>query len=131
MDPGEFRLKNFIGEGEADAVGHRLQHVRFREVLQAALAAADWKKPKPGPNYGRGIALSGRHISGGDTGLVLTAEADGSFTILSPTVDQGSGTHTILRQLVAERCVCPSSRYAWSLAIQISHRATVACARAV
>src|SRR5262245_25469966 len=102
MDPGEFRLKNFIGEGETDAVGHQLHHVRFREVLQAALAAADWKKPKPRPNYGRGIALSGRHISGGDTGLVLTAESDGSFTILSPTIDQGSGTHTILRQLVAE-----------------------------
>ncbi|HEY7322643.1 MAG TPA: xanthine dehydrogenase family protein molybdopterin-binding subunit [Candidatus Binatia bacterium] len=106
MDPGEFRLKNFIGEGEQDAVGHALRHVRFREVLQAALDAADWKKPKPA-NFGRGIALSGRHISGGDTGLVLTAENDGSFTILSPTIDQGSGTHTILRQLVAEEMRVP------------------------
>jgi CO/xanthine dehydrogenase Mo-binding subunit len=102
MDPAEFRLKNFLGEGEQDAVGHPLHHVRFREVLQAALNAADWKKPKAGPSYGRGIALSGRHISGGDTGLILTAESDGSFTVLSPTIDQGSGTHTILRQLVAE-----------------------------
>src|SRR4029453_16351336 len=107
MDPSEFRLKNFLGEGEEDAVGHRLHHVRFREVLQAALDSAGWKKPKPGPNYGRGIALSGRHISGGDTGLVLTAETDGSFTILSPTVDQGSGQQTILRQLVAEEMRVP------------------------
>jgi CO/xanthine dehydrogenase Mo-binding subunit len=107
MDPAEFRLKNFIGEGEADAVGHALHHVRFREVLQAALDAAGWKKPKPGPHYGRGIALSGRHISGGDTGLVLSAEADGSFVILSPTIDQGSGTHTVLRQLVAEEMRVP------------------------
>jgi CO/xanthine dehydrogenase Mo-binding subunit len=107
MDPAEFRLKNFIGEGEEDAVGHPLHHVRFREVLQAALTAADWKKPKTGANYGRGIALSGRHISGGDTGLILTAESDGSFTILSPTIDQGSGTHTILRQLVAEEMRVP------------------------
>ena len=107
MDPAEFRLKNFIGEGEEDAVGHPLHHVRFREVLQAALNAADWKKPKTGANYGRGIALSGRHISGGDTGLILTAESDGSFTILSPTIDQGSGTHTILRQLVAEEMRVP------------------------
>jgi CO/xanthine dehydrogenase Mo-binding subunit len=107
MDPAEFRLKNFLDEGEEDAVGHALHHVRFREVLQAALKAADWKKPKAGANYGRGIALSGRHISGGDTGLILTAEADGSFTILSPTIDQGSGTHTILRQLVAEEMRVP------------------------
>lgn len=103
MDPAEFRLKNFLSEGEEDAIGHRIYHVRFREVLQAALEAANWKKTKPRPNYGRGISLSGRHISGGDTGLVLTAEPDGSFIILSPTVDQGSGTHTILRQLVAEQ----------------------------
>jgi CO/xanthine dehydrogenase Mo-binding subunit len=107
MDPAEFRLKNFLGEGEKDAVGQPLHHVRFREVLQAALKAADWKKPKAGTNYGRGIALSGRHISGGDTGLILTAEADGSFTVLSPTIDQGSGTHTILRQLIAEEMRVP------------------------
>jgi CO/xanthine dehydrogenase Mo-binding subunit len=107
MDPAEFRLKNFLREGEEDAVGHPLRNVRFREVLQAALDAAGWKKPKPKSNYGRGIALSGRHISGGDTGLILTAEADGSLTILSPTIDQGSGTHTILRQLVAEEMKLP------------------------
>jgi carbon-monoxide dehydrogenase large subunit len=107
MDPAEFRLKNFLREGEEDAVGHPLRNVRFREVLQAALDAAGWKKPKPRPNYGRGIALSGRHISGGDTGLILTAEADGGLTVLSPTIDQGSGTHTILRQLVAEEMKVP------------------------
>jgi CO/xanthine dehydrogenase Mo-binding subunit len=103
MDPAEFRLKNFLAEGEEDAVGHRLNNVRFREVLQAALDAAGWKKAKRGPNSGRGIALSGRHISGGDTGVILTAENDGRLTIVSPSIDQGSGTHTILRQLVAER----------------------------
>jgi CO/xanthine dehydrogenase Mo-binding subunit len=51
--------------------------------------------------------LSGRHISGGDTGLVLSADADGSFSIVSPSIDQGSGTHTILRQLVADQMKVP------------------------
>ena len=106
MDPAEFRLKNFLGEGEADAVGHELHSVRFREVLQGALDAAGWKKPKK-RNHGRGIALSGRHISGGDTGVVLSADADGGFSILSPSIDQGSGTHTILRQLVADQMNVP------------------------
>ncbi|HEX5022854.1 MAG TPA: molybdopterin cofactor-binding domain-containing protein, partial [Candidatus Binatia bacterium] len=106
MDPAEFRLKNFLSEGEADAVGHELFSVRFREVLQGALDAAGWKKPKK-RNHGRGIALSGRHISGGDTGLVLSVDADGGFSILSPSIDQGSGTHTILRQLVAEQMKVP------------------------
>lgn len=107
MDPAEFRLKNLIGEGEEDAIGQRLKSVRFREVLQAALDAAGWKRPKPGPNYGRGVALFGRHISGGETGVILTAERDGAFTLLSPTFDQGTGTHTILQQLVAEEMGVP------------------------
>lgn len=106
MDPAEFRLKNFLREGEADAVGHELHSVRFTEVLKGALDAAGWKEPKK-PYLGRGIALSGRHISGGDTGVVLSATADGGFSIISPSIDQGSGTHTILRQLVADRMQVP------------------------
>jgi len=105
MDAAEFRLKNFLGEGEADAVGHELRNVRFREVLQGAVNAAGWNKPKK-RNHGRGIALSGRHISGGDTGVVLSADAEG-FSIISPSIDQGSGTHTILRQLVADQMKMP------------------------
>jgi CO/xanthine dehydrogenase Mo-binding subunit len=35
--------------------------------------------------------------------VILSAEADGSYLIISPSIDQGSGTHTILRQLVADR----------------------------
>ena len=101
IDAAEFRLMNFLSDGEADAVGQELKDVRFREVLQGALDAAGWKKRKKA-NHGRGIALSGRHISGGDTGVILSAEADG-YLIVSPSIDQGSGTHTILRQLVADR----------------------------
>jgi CO/xanthine dehydrogenase Mo-binding subunit len=35
--------------------------------------------------------------------VVLSADAEGGFSILSPSIDQGSGTHTILRQLVADQ----------------------------
>ena len=34
-------------------------------------------------------------------GAVLTAEIDGSFSVISPTVDIGTGTHTIEKQMVA------------------------------
>jgi CO/xanthine dehydrogenase Mo-binding subunit len=107
IDPAEFRLKNLIRDGERDAVGQRLLSVRFHEVLRAALDAAGWQKPKAGAGFGRGIALFGRHISGGDTGVILTVEPDGAFTVISPTFDQGAGTHTILRQLVAEEMQVP------------------------
>lgn len=103
MDPGEFRLRNVLRDNEEDAIGKRLPGLRIHAVLSRALEAADWRGPRPGPNRGRGVAIYGRHISGGETGITVTAETDGTLTVLSPTVDQGTGTHTILRQLVAER----------------------------
>jgi CO/xanthine dehydrogenase Mo-binding subunit len=124
MDPAEFRLKNLLSEGEEDAVGQRLRSVRFREVLQAALSAAGRQKHKPG--YGRGIALYGRHIGVDDTGVVPIAEPDGSFTLISPTFDQGAGTHTILQQLVAEEMDVPSSKCVWWWATPTSLPATAA-----
>lgn len=102
LDPGEFRLRNLVAEGGEDALGTTLENVRFREVLERALDAAHWQEPIRQKNRGRGVALYGRHIAGGETGIVLSAETDGTLTILSPTFDQGSGTHTILRQMVAD-----------------------------
>ncbi len=107
MDPAEFRLQNLLREGEEDAMGQRLRDVRFRSVLEAALKAAGWKKPRPGRHYGRGVALYGRHIGGDESGVILTAELDGSFTLMSPIPDQGTGTHTILRQVTAEEMGVP------------------------
>ena len=103
MDPGEFRLRNVLRAGEEDAIGKRLPGLQVHAVLARALEAADWHAPRSGPNRGRGVAIYGRHISGGETGIAVTAETDGTLTVLSPTVDQGTGTHTILRQLVAEQ----------------------------
>jgi carbon-monoxide dehydrogenase large subunit len=110
MDPAEFRLRNIIGEGEEDAVGTRLGVVKAREVLQAALDAAGWGAPRPGPHRGRGIALFGREIGGGAAGAILTAEPDGTLTVLSPTFDQGAGTHTIVQQIVAAEMGLPLER---------------------
>ena len=103
MDPGEFRLQNVLRDDEEDAIGKRLPGLRIHPVLSRALEAADWSGSRPGAHRGRGVSIYGRHISGGETGITLTVELDGTLTVLSPTVDQGTGTHTILRQLVAER----------------------------
>jgi len=101
LDPAEFRLRNLLREGEEDAVGRRLRCIKAKEVLEAALAASGWGTPLPGPHRGRGIGLFGRQIGGGAGGAVLTAEANGSYSVLSPTVDVGTGTHTIVQQIVA------------------------------
>ena len=58
---------------------------------------------------GKGVAIFGRQIGGGAAGAVVTAEADGTFTVLSPTVDVGTGTHTIVQQIVATEMDVPLS----------------------
>jgi CO/xanthine dehydrogenase Mo-binding subunit len=124
MDPAEFRRRNLVGPGEEDAVGRPLRVAHVQQVLDAALAAGQWGRgplswpppptqsrgePKPGPSRGKGVAIFGRQIGGGAAGVVLTAEADGTFTVLSPTVDVGTGTHTIVQQIVATEMDVPLS----------------------
>jgi CO/xanthine dehydrogenase Mo-binding subunit len=107
MDPVEFRLKNMVSPGEADAVGRELRAISAREVLQAAVEAAERSPLHRGPGYGRGVAIFGRQIGGGAAGAVVTAEADGGFSVVSPTVDVGTGTHTIEQQMVASEFGVP------------------------
>ncbi|HWO72110.1 MAG TPA: xanthine dehydrogenase family protein molybdopterin-binding subunit [Dehalococcoidia bacterium] len=110
MDPVQFRRLNLLDEGEEDAVGRPLRTIKAKAVLEAALNAAGWDKPRPGGSYGRGVALFGRQIGGGAGGAIVTAEADGSFTVVSPTFDVGTGTHTIEQQIVASEMGVPLDR---------------------
>ncbi len=107
IDPVEFRLKNMVSPGEEDSVGRNLSAISAREVLQAAVDAAGPMPSNPVPGFGRGVAIFGRQIGGGAAGVVVTAEEDGSFTVLSPTVDVGTGTHTIEQQMVASEFDVP------------------------
>jgi CO/xanthine dehydrogenase Mo-binding subunit len=102
MDPAEFRLRNMVAPGEEDAVGRTLWAISAKEVLQAALRASGYgREEKRTPGFGRGVAIFGRQIGGGAAAAVVTAEADGTFSVLSPTVDVGTGTHTLDQQMVA------------------------------
>jgi CO/xanthine dehydrogenase Mo-binding subunit len=101
MDPVAFRFNNLVRAGEEDGIGRKLRAISAREVLQAALERSDALPSLQMAGYGRGVAMFGRQIGGGAAGAVLTAEADGTFTVISPTVDVGTGTHTIEQQMVA------------------------------
>lgn len=101
MDPAEFRRINLLEPGDEDALGRPLRLVNVRQVLDAALEGGNWGQTKDGPGKGRGVAIFGRQIGGGIAGAIVTAEADGTFTVVSPTVDIGTGTHTIEQQIVA------------------------------
>ena len=102
MGPLELRLKNIMQDGDTNPEGHSASPVRAEETLRKAAEAAGWSAPKPRPYVGRGMALYDRHTGRGQGNASLKAEADGTLVLRTPTWDQGVGTHTILRQIVAE-----------------------------
>ncbi len=106
MDPFEFRMKNLIENGDEAANGEHLQEVRVKETLQAAADAADYTSPKR-PFVGRGMALADRPPGGGIGTAEVTLSADGTVVVSTPIFDQGTGTYTTLRQVVAEEMHVP------------------------
>ncbi len=110
MDPAKFRMINLVGEGEENALGKSWSGVKAKETLQAALSAANWKAKKPGPNWGRGVAMYERGTGAGKVWVNLTAETDGTLTVFTVAGDQGTGLQTVLCQTVAAEMAVPYNR---------------------
>ncbi len=102
MDALKLRLKNLLNDGDKLPGGRAVDKVRARETLQAAAEKAGWGR-KRGKNAGLGIGISFRHVGGsGKANAELSLSPDGRVTILTAVPDIGTGTHTLLRQIVAE-----------------------------
>ena len=101
IDPFEFRMANLVTSGDTAGSGERYEDIAAKETLQAAAEAADFRAPKP-MNVGRGIAMGDRAPGGGETHVVLTLSQDGSAVLHTSVYDQGAGSYTLLRQIVAE-----------------------------
>ncbi|MBI3328759.1 MAG: xanthine dehydrogenase family protein molybdopterin-binding subunit, partial [Nitrospinae bacterium] len=107
IDPLEFRRRNLLQDGDRLPTGHPVEHVKVQETLEAAVRASGWGRPKPRPHVGRGLAVAHRHIGIGDANAQLSVERNGSVTLLTTVPDTGTGSHTVLRQIVAETLSLP------------------------
>jgi len=107
IDPLEFRCRNLLKDGDRLPSGHPVEHVKVQETLDAAAHASRWGQSKPRPNIGRGLAVSHRHIGIGDANAQITVEGNGTVTLLTAAPDTGTGSHTVLRQIVAETLSLP------------------------
>jgi CO/xanthine dehydrogenase Mo-binding subunit len=107
MDPLELRLKNLLRDGDKLPGGRAVDKVRARETLEAAAKKAGWGKKRE-KNIGLGIGISFRHVGGsGKASAELVVSADGGVTVLTAVPDIGTGTHTLLQQIVAEVLTIP------------------------
>jgi len=105
IDPAEFRRKNLIEEGDETLTGGHYRGIKAKETLRAALKAAAYKSPKLA-NIGRGVAMGYRGPGGGNTSVKISLNPDGSIVIHTGLFEQGTGTYTTMRQIVAEELSC-------------------------
>ena len=107
LDPLEFRLRNVLTEADAGPLGQRWQHVRAKQTLEAAAKAAGWDTAKPA-FVGRGIGTYDREPGGfGQSSATLTIGTDGKLTLVTGAADTGTGSYTVLQQIVAEELQVP------------------------
>lgn len=106
MDPLEVRLKNLITEGDTNGLGEKYIELHGVETVEAAVAASGYKWAKPVGDdrvrYGRGMALGERSLAGGETHASVTFLDDGTVVVHTSIFEQGSGTYTTIRQMVAD-----------------------------
>ncbi len=107
IDPLEFRLKNVLREGDSSPVGHVWQQVRAEETLKQAAEAANWSAHNPKPMTGRGIAITDLAQGTGEFAAKVSAGDDGKVRLHMAFWDTGTGSHTVLRQFVAEELSLP------------------------
>lgn len=100
QDPIAFRLLNAVGPGQTGATGVQFREARAREVLEAVRREMRWERPLP-PGRGRGMAIGARHVGGGSLPLRLRVHHDGRLEILTGLPDQGSGSWTVMRRVLA------------------------------
>ena len=100
MDPVSFRKINLMHDGDVSPIGHVVPHINSKETVDGAIHASGWLNPKR-KNVGRGIAIAQWLPLGGEAHSVVTIQEDGRVTVATGMVDQGAGTYTAMRQIVA------------------------------
>ncbi len=105
MDPYEFRMKNLMEEGDITLTGGHYRAIKAKETLKAAAKAAGYSSAK-GKYIGRGVAMGYRGPGGGTTSLKVELTPSGAIVIHTSFFEQGTGTYTTLRQIVAEEFGC-------------------------
>ncbi len=124
MDPYEFRQKNLLRNGDASPVGHVWQDIRADETLRRAADAVGWNNPLSGSApvgaplvgarrgetsvlTGRGLAITDLSQGVGRFAAKISMNSSGCPTLHMAFWDTGTGSHTVLRQMVAQELSVP------------------------
>ena len=121
IDPYQFRQMNLLRDGDASPVGHVWQDIRAEETLRRAAEAIGWDGVRPHPNplppgegtvsegmlTGRGLAITDLSQGVGRFAAKISMNSSGRPTLHMAFWDTGTGSHTVLRQMVAQELSVP------------------------
>jgi putative selenate reductase molybdopterin-binding subunit len=114
IDPVTFRRNNLLRGGEVSPFGDRWPEVRAAETLELAEAAYRPVFPKEAPptiRFGRGMALYDRATHAAQRSSIrLRLQSDGSIEAQVPVMETGTGSHTVIRRVVARGLGLPLDR---------------------
>ena len=106
MDPIDFRKINLMRDGDESPIGHVVPHIKSDETIDAAVQVSGYRKPKR-KHLGRGVALAQWLPLGGESHAFVSVDERGQITVSTAMVDQGAGTYTAMRQIVAHELQVP------------------------
>jgi carbon-monoxide dehydrogenase large subunit len=114
LDPFTFRRQNLLQDGEASPFGDHWLDVRATETLDLAEQAYRPVFPKDGPptiRFGRGLAVYDRPTHAPQrTSMRLRLQADGCIEAQVAVMETGTGSHTMIRRVVAAGLGLPLDR---------------------
>ncbi len=115
VDPLEFRKRHLLRTGDAAPLGGRWPEVRGLETLATAERAfrpAFPTRVRSSVRFGRGAAVYSRTTRLGATSIRLRADAAGRVCADVPIPETGTGSHTMLRTVLARELGMNPSRFA-------------------
>jgi carbon-monoxide dehydrogenase large subunit len=106
MDPVAFRKINLMRDGDISPIGHAVPHIKSDEIVDAAARVSGYRRARP-KYAGKGVAIAQWLPLGGEARARVTIDEDGRVTVATGMVDQGAGTYTAMRQIVANELEIP------------------------
>jgi CO/xanthine dehydrogenase Mo-binding subunit len=110
IDPIEFRVRNSVGDADLDVTGAAV-HLPQGAAVLSRLRDEISSRPKV-PGRGLGIGLGTRHVGDGRSQMKVSLLADGRIEVLTGLPDQGAGSHTVARRVMAAALGVSSQRVA-------------------
>jgi len=102
IDPVDLRMKNAFVDGDISPTGQKLHNPPICPTIERLADGAGWRARDEVPGTGWGVACGDWHSGAGASSATIKLNEDGTAVLFTGAVEHGSGTHTVLTQVISE-----------------------------